>query len=153
MKALEHKIPPPLVGVLCALLAWALAALTPAWRIDGEWRLPMAAVLLAAGLALDGWALLLFRRQRTTPSPLAPGRSRTVVQSGPYRFTRNPMYLGVALLLAALCLWLGSPLSLLAIAAFVAYITRFQIQPEERALRAKFGAPYEDYCRRVRRWL
>ncbi len=153
MKALEHKIPPPLVGVLCALLAWALAALTPAWRIDGEWRLPMAAVLLAAGLALDGWALLLFRRQRTTPSPLAPGRSRTVVQSGPYSFTRNPMYLGVALLLAALCLWLGSPLSLLAIAAFVAYITRFQIQPEERALRAKFGAPYEDYCRRVRRWL
>ncbi|WP_234026700.1 methyltransferase family protein [Melaminivora suipulveris] len=113
----------------------------------------MAAASLAAGLALDVWALLLFRRQRTTPSPLAPGRSRTVVQSGPYSFTRNPMYLGVALLLAALCLWLGSPLSLLAIAAFVAYITRFQIQPEERALRAKFGVPYEDYCRRVRRWL
>ncbi|AVO50871.1 protein-S-isoprenylcysteine methyltransferase [Melaminivora suipulveris] len=153
MKALDHKIPPPLVGALCALLAWALAALAPAWRIDGEWRLPMAAASLAAGLALDVWALLLFRRQRTTPSPLAPGRSRTVVQSGPYSFTRNPMYLGVALLLAALCLWLGSPLSLLAIAAFVAYITRFQIQPEERALRAKFGVPYEDYCRRVRRWL
>jgi len=153
MKALEHTIPPPLVGIACALLTWALAAAVPAWRGDGGWRLPLVAVCLALGLALDGWALLVFRRHRTTPNPFAPERSRTVVQSGPYRFTRNPMYLGMAVRLLALCLWLGSALSLLAIAVFVAYITRFQIQPEERTLADKFGAPYQDYCRRVRRWL
>ncbi|AVP57674.1 methyltransferase family protein [Pulveribacter suum] len=153
MKTLEHKIPPPLVGALCGALAWALAAAAPEWRLDGGWRLPLAVLCLAAGAALDMWALLLFKRQRTTPSPLAPGRSRTVVQSGPYRFTRNPMYVGMALLLGALCLWLGNPVSLLALVVFVAFITRFQIQPEERALRAKFGTPYEDYCRQVRRWL
>ena len=150
---LEHKIPPPLVALACAGLAWALAAGWPAWPLPQALRLPLAAAGALLGLALDAWSLWNFRRQRTTVNPLAPERARSVVQSGPYRFTRNPMYLGMALLQLGWCFWLGQPLALLAPALFVAYITRFQIQPEERALRAKFGAPYEAYLRRVRRWL
>lgn len=73
--------------------------------------------------------------------------------AGPYRFTRNPMYLGMVLILLAWCLWLGNAAALLALAAFVGYITRFQIVPEERALAGRFGAAYEDYRRRVRRWV
>ena len=153
MQFLEHKIPPPLVGLASAVLVWVLGAWWPLWPLPEALRLPLAVPCALLGLALDGWSLWNFRRQRTTANPLAPGSARAVVQSGPYRFTRNPMYLGMALLLLALCLWRGQPLGLLGLALFVAYITRFQILPEERALRAKFGAPYEDYRRRVRRWL
>lgn len=153
MAFLEHKIPPPLVALLCAALAWWLASGDGGWRLPAPLRVPLGALCLAAGVALDVWALAEFRRQRTTPSPLAPQRARAVVERGPYRFTRNPMYLGLVLILLALCLWRGHALALVAPAVFVAYITRYQIVPEERALRAKFGAAYEGYLRRVRRWL
>ena len=76
-----------------------------------------------------------------------------MVQGGPYRFTRNPMYLGMACVLLGACAWLANPLALLAVFVFVGYITRFQIMPEERALLGKFGGAYADYLRRVRRWL
>ena len=153
MQFLEHKIPPPLVGLASAVLVWVLGAWWPLWPLPEALRLPLAVPCALLGLALDGWSLWNFRRQRTTVNPLAPGRASAVVQSGPYRVTRNPMYLGLALLLLALCLWRGPLLGLVAVVLFVAYITRFQIQPEERALLAKFGPPYADYLRRVRRWL
>ncbi|SMB27567.1 conserved protein of unknown function [Sterolibacterium denitrificans] len=90
---------------------------------------------------------------RTTVNPLAPGRSNSVVRTGPYRFTRNPMYLGMALLLLAWCIHLRNPLAPLSILAFFVYIIRFQIIPEERALLAKFGDAYAAYLSDVRRWL
>ncbi|WP_404298705.1 methyltransferase family protein [Alicycliphilus denitrificans] len=152
---LEHKIPPPVVGLACAGLAWWLAHMAPtfALQLPGRLALAVALVLASAGLAFELWGLWVFRRHRTTPNPLTPERARTVVQTGPYRYTRNPMYLGVALQLLAWCGYLGNPLSLLALAVFVAYITRFQILPEERALAQRFGEPYLQYLRSVRRWI
>lgn len=110
-------------------------------------------MLALCGLGCDLAGLWAFRRHRTTVNPLRPGKASAVVQDGIYRFTRNPMYVGMALLLTAWVTGLGAPLGLLALALFVAFITRFQIQPEERALQAKFGADYAAYCARVRRWL
>lgn len=152
---LEHKIPPPVVGLACAGLAWWLAHAAPALalQLPGRLALGLALILAAAGFALELWGLWTFRRHRTTPNPLAPERARTVVQTGPYRYTRNPMYLGVALQLLAWCGYLGNPLALLALAAFVAYMTRFQILPEERALAQRFGESYLRYLRSVRRWI
>ncbi len=152
---LEHKIPPPVVGLACAGLAWLLAGAAPALALPWPARpaLAVALLLALAGLALELWGLWVFRRHRTTPNPLAPERARAVVQSGPYRFTRNPMYVGVALQLLGWCAYLRNPLALLALVVFVAYITRFQILPEERALAQNFGEPYLQYLRRVRRWL
>ena len=116
-------------------------------------RLPMAVLLALAGLALDVSGLIAFHRAKTTLNPRSPERSTSIVRSGPYRFTRNPMYLGLALMLLGLCAYLANPATVVAVAVFIAYITRFQIIPEERLLHAKFGESYAQYKRSVRRWL
>lgn len=153
MQALELKIPPPIIALLCAALMWGLAHYLPGQAWAHPWRLPLTGVLAALGLAADLAGIIAFRRHRTTVNPLAPHKSSNIVQDGIYRLSRNPMYLGMALLLTAWAVWLSNPWCLLVLPLFVAAITRWQILPEERILSAKFGAPYQDYLRRVRRWL
>ncbi|MEO7936967.1 MAG: isoprenylcysteine carboxylmethyltransferase family protein [Dokdonella sp.] len=153
MLSLDHKIPPPLVALVCAALAYGVAHFTPEWSPLAQFRIPIAALLLLAGLALDLSGLVAFRKAKTTVNPLSPEKSTAVVDEGPYAFTRNPMYLGMAILLLAFCVYLANPVSVVAVAIFVAYITRYQIIPEERLLLEKFGEPYAHYTRSVRRWL
>lgn len=163
MGALELKLPPPLVGLACGLGMYGLARLLdPALVVlaspDAVPGLPamlrwIALVLAIAGLAFDARSVLDFVRARTTINPLKPATSSTLVTAGLYRVTRNPMYVGMALLLLAWTAWLGTPWALLGVAAFVAWITRFQILPEERALAQRFGAEFDAYRHRVRRWL
>ncbi len=154
MSALELKIPPPLVaaavaGAMVAASVWLppVLALPPAVRVGA------ALVLAAVGACFDVAGLLAFRKARTTVNPMTPDKATAVVSTGVYRVTRNPMYLGLVLMLLALALYLASPWALLGPLAFGAFITRFQIRPEERALAARFGAAYTAYCARVRRWL
>ena len=92
-------------------------------------------------------------RARTTVNPLRPERAAHLVTSGVFARSRNPIYLGDALILAALALGLGNWLNFLLLPAFVGLIGRFQIAPEERALQRLFGDQYRAYCARVRRWL
>lgn len=155
MSSLELKVPPPLVGVAVGLLMGLAAWLMPLspLPLDAMARWSLVAVLVAAGLFVDLLGLLAFRAQKTTVNPLRPQRSSALVTAGIYRITRNPMYLGMALLLLALAVGLDAWLLLLGPVLFVLYLTRFQIQPEERALRQLFGAEYTRYCERVRRWL
>ena len=94
-----------------------------------------------------------FRRARTTVNPLKPESASALVISGIYRHTRNPMYLGFAIILLGWCVLLGSAWAVLGVAGFVLYIGRFQIRPEERALRELFGAEFDAFCSRVRRWV
>jgi protein-S-isoprenylcysteine O-methyltransferase Ste14 len=150
---LDHRIPPPVVGAIVAALMWGAAALAPTLGPPSPWRLAACGVLVAAGLAFDLAGLVAFRAARTTINPLTPQRSATLVTAGVYRITRNPMYVGLALLLSAWATWLGSLPAWLGPVAFVAYIDRFQIRPEERALQRLFGDAFSTYCARVRRWL
>ncbi len=94
-----------------------------------------------------------FRRARTTLHPQQPEAASSVVRSGIYARSRNPMYLGMLLVLVAWGAWLANLASLALAAAFVPYLNRFQIEPEERAMARNFGAAYEEYRRQVRRWL
>jgi len=153
MKTLENRIPPPLVGLVCAIAMWGLARATPAFAMPSALRLALAAgcALLGIGIAVAGVAA--FRRARTTVNPLKPESASELVTGGIYRITRNPMYLGMALVLLGWALFLSAPTSLLGVVAFVAFIDRLQIRPEERAMLALFGESFRAYATRVRRWL
>lgn len=149
MSALETRVPPPLVALVLGAIAWAIGG--PALDIPG--RTVVAILAAGLGLAIEIVAALAFVARRTTLLPWAPARTETLVTSGLFRFSRNPMYLGQALLLAAWVLYLGTWIAWLALPAYVLYMNRFQIGPEERILAAKFGADYESYRARVRRWI
>lgn len=153
MSKLETLIPPPIVAMLCALLMWLLAGAGLAVELPDQLRKLLIVALLASTAYYELCALWLFRAASTTINPMRPQASEALVTDGIYRRTRNPMYLGT---LFALCAW-GVYLSTLAVwigpVLFVVYITRFQIKPEERALRAQFGRAFKDYCRCVRRWV
>ena len=150
---LEHRIPPPLVAVLTAAVMWGLSRLLPGDNVPFLVCAVPAGMLALAGLAVMLAGVWSFRRARTTVNPLRPASASALVTGGIYRWTRNPMYLGMATLLLAWAAWLASPAALPGVLLFVAYIQRFQIQPEEEALERLFGDGYRDYCARVRRWL
>lgn len=153
MNALELKIPPPVVALVCALAAWQIAVRAPDFAIDFPGRSALAAAIATFGLAIDFLSLLRFLRAHTTINPMRPGNASSLVADGLYRYTRNPMYLGLLLVLTAWTLYQGNAIAFAVLPLFVAYLTRFQIVPEERLLAAKFGAPYEAYRRAVRRWI
>lgn len=150
---LETRIPPPVYALSIALLMWGLAAYVPVLEwLPHPWN---RAGLLVMGMALlvDFWSLWLFFRARTTPNPLRPDRTRQLVTQGLYRYTRNPMYVGLLVMLAGWALYLGKLSPLLLLPVFVWIIERQQILPEEAVLQAKFGQAYRDYQQRVPRWL
>jgi protein-S-isoprenylcysteine O-methyltransferase Ste14 len=110
-------------------------------------------VIMLAGLCLDAIAFLQFRKNETTISPLSPEKASTIVINGLYKYSRNPMYLGLLIVLIGWALFLGNLASFACLPIFVRLITRFQIIPEERILRENFGEPYEKYLTKVRRWV
>lgn len=105
------------------------------------------------GLAISLLGVVNFKRARTTVDPRRPAEATTLVTSGLYRYSRNPMYLGVLLVLIGWALFLGNLVSVLFIVGFALFINRYQILPEERLLQEKFGADFMAYKARVRRWI
>lgn len=142
-------VPPPVYAVAGLLAQRVLAG---NGRADVVRKLA-AATVAAAGAALAGGSAQRFRADGTTVEPFHPERASALVTSGPNALTRNPMYVGMAGLLAAHALLRGGWLPVLPVAAFVAVIDLAQIRPEEAALRELFGQEYDDYCARVPRWL
>jgi protein-S-isoprenylcysteine O-methyltransferase Ste14 len=136
-------------------------ALAGGWWLDRHWlALPLTlggwapllgGALVAAGLLLLGWTLWTFRRHHTTVNPYAGASA--LCTSGPFRFSRNPIYLGDFVLLAGLALHWQTVWPLLATPLLWALIRYSVIRHEEAHLQAKFGMAYRDYCARVRRWL
>ena len=153
MRFLELKVPPPAIAVVIAVAMYLAGRRMPDPHIDLRARVPIAVFLAAAGIAVDFAGLWAFRHHRTTVNPLRPDKAASLVTDGIYRWTRNPMYLGLLLILTGWAFWLSTAVSLLGLPLLVIYLTRFQILPEERALRAKFPRESADHARHVRRWL
>lgn len=146
-------MPPPVVTLAIGVLMWFVARRLPALDFALPSRAVLASAFVLAGVALMGACAWQFRRAGTTVNPMKPTKASALVDNGFYRLSRNPIYLGDALILVGWGLWLANLASLAAIVLFVAYLNRFQIGPEERALRAAFGAEYDAYRARVRRWI
>ncbi len=153
MSTLELRIPPVVLVLVAAVSMWSVAEAIPRLAFSLPWRVEVAAALVVSGLLTAAAGVAAFHRARTTVNPTTPEASSTVVASGIYGWSRNPMYLGFLLVLLGWGAYLGNVIALLLVAAFVAYMTRYQIKPEERALQAKFGIAYTEYMQRVRRWL
>lgn len=155
MTWLECRIPPPVLALLCGWGMAQAAARWPQWPlsmpVDTRGVLLMGLLLLA--VLLDGSSVWAFIRRHTTVNPMKPQTSSQLVVTGFYRYSRNPMYLGMLCLLLAWGLWLGQAVALAGPLLWGLWIDRLQIVPEERALQARFGEAYQAYCRRVRRWL
>lgn len=151
--ALETKIPAPIVA-LTAGAAMKLYSRGAELRIDPSMlrmQLGVGLAQLSALIALAAFAGLWWAR--TTINPLDPSRASRLVTGGMFRWSRNPLYLSLLLLLVAYAIRIDSWAVWLGPALFAAYVTRFQILPEERVLRAKFGMAYQAYLARTRRWL
>lgn len=144
-------LPPPLIYVAGLLAGLGLEVAFPTGRLPLVLAILAGVAGIVAALALDARATVLFRRAGTSPIPFKP--STALVTEGPYRFTRNPMYLGMAALYPALALAFGWFWALLLLPVVLVSVDRLVIAREERYLEAKFGDEYRAYKRSVRRWL
>lgn len=146
-------VPPPVVVAIIGVVMWAVGRKLELGKFEAALQAPVAGVLLIVGLSLMIVAVASFIAAKTTVNPLRPSRTSSLVTTGIFRISRNPMYLGDLLVLAALAVWLGNVVNVVLLVFFIWYINRFQIIPEERALTNLFGESYVAYFSRVRRWL
>ena len=146
-------IPPPVQGLITGAAMWFVDLQLDTLSLSLPFQKYVAGSLIAIGLVIELIAIAAFVKAKTTVNPLQPSKANTLVVQGLYRISRNPMYLGLAILLTGWLTWLGNPVNIALLIGFLTYITVFQIKPEEAVLREKFGAEYDAYCRRVRRWI
>ncbi|MCO6428119.1 isoprenylcysteine carboxylmethyltransferase family protein [Nitrosomonas communis] len=152
MNVLELKVPPAIVVVLIGIIMWLAADLVPELALIIPGRNIIAAVIGLVGVTLILTGAVAFRVAGTTVNPMQPDKTSSIVTRGVYKISRNPMYAGFLLILLAWALLLSNIFSFIMLLAFVWYMNRFQIMPEERALLAKFGQEYIAYMKGTRRW-
>jgi len=150
---LKNKVPPPIWMLVFGAIMWLVARSPVGFRVELPFTAEAGTVLIVIGVLFSASGIIQFSRLGTTVNPIDLTESTRLATQGIYRFTRNPMYLGLTTVLIGWGLHLDSPTNLLVLAAFVVVITQWQIKPEEAALRGLFGEEYEAYCRGVRRWL
>jgi len=153
MSFLELKVPPPVVALTIGSGMWLAAKYGLMFSFGNPWRISLAATFVATGMFFGLGAILTFLRASTTVNPHKPHSTSTMITSGIYTISRNPMYLGVLLMLGGWAIHLSNFMAIALLPLFVVYITRFQIVPEEQALQAKFGSEFSAYMASVRRWL
>ena len=146
------NVPPPVWALVYVLLALAIS-----WQLDWPkmpgFPLPLLGiVLVSVPWILPVWAIILFRREGTEVNPTSP-TNRKLITIGPYRFTRNPMYLGLVIVTVGIAVWVGAWPMFLAPGAVFVTANWIHIPYEEAKMRRQFGAAYDGYVGRVRRWV
>ena len=146
-------IPPPIQALLSAIMMWLISRyFTHAnFSLNGINIFALIFLIIAAIIII--LSMYKFKKIKTTISPLRPNKTSSLVNSGIYAYTRNPMYLGLLLMLFSTALFLKNLISFLIIPLFILFITKNQILPEEEALENIFGEEYKNYKKKVRRWI
>ena len=147
---METKIPPPIVTLIFIFLIGFSSRLIEPFSF--EYQTPLGVMIIICGLSVLISAARVFKQLETTINPMQPSQASKLAIIGPFKYTRNPMYLGMSIMLIGFGLIFGAKLTVCFVVMFVLYITVFQIIPEERAMQEKF-ADWNDYCSKVRRWL
>jgi len=153
MKFLECKIPPAFVFAITAVLMWSVFEYIPEWTYRFELRRWYFSGLFSIGVLIGIAGVFSFLKHKTTVDPHHPEKASLMIRSGIYQFTRNPMYLGLLVCLTGVAIYLANLLNIFLLIGFVLYMKRFQIIPEERALKQNFGDEYVEYKESVRRWI
>ncbi|GHA97659.1 isoprenylcysteine carboxyl methyltransferase [Algimonas arctica] len=147
------RIPPLIIFTVPVLLGWVAAGFGVVGDDPMTGQVLFASALFLSGIIFMGVAVFGFKMKRTTVDPIRPEAASALVTNGIYAISRNPMYVGMAACSIGVCvffgLWVGLAMAVIA----VAYITQFQIKPEEKVLTKIFGKDYSDYRQNVRRWL
>ncbi|WP_421812162.1 methyltransferase family protein [Flagellimonas sp.] len=149
---MKMKVPPALIMLVFGGLMYVLDRFLPFGEFEFFGKQELAMFLSGLGVLVMLISVVQFFSMKTTVDPLNPQKTRKLVTNGIYKFTRNPMYLGMLLFLLAFGLKLGNAFNTLLAAGFVSYMNRFQIKPEEEALSDMFGKEYSVYCKLTRRW-
>lgn len=152
MSKLSLKIPPLVQGVIAILLIWLFDYYMPIYSVDIIFQGVVALIMICMGGLIGVFGVIEFIKMRTTVDPRYPKKASRLVVSGMYKYSRNPMYLGILLVLLGTSVYLGSISSFIVTFAFVMYINKYQISPEEQSLTQKFGENYKQYLQQVGRW-
>lgn len=153
MNALALKVPPVAQVIITAAAMYGVSKMVPALTFSLNGSTALAVALGLMGLSLSIMGVTQFRIAQTTPNPQALELVSSLVTSGVYQYSRNPMYVGLVLILLGWAFYLSHFLAFVLLPIFILYITHFQIQPEERMMAQKFGKTYQDYLNKVRRWI
>jgi protein-S-isoprenylcysteine O-methyltransferase Ste14 len=153
VQTLELKIPPLGLVNIAALIMWLGSVYLPAMNFQFPFQSAVAWVIGLSGALASALGIIEFTRAKTTVDPTKPKSASSLVRTGIYRRTRNPMYVGFLLILTGWAIAVGNLAAFLMLPGFVLYMNRFQIQPEERALASIFGHDFEAYCNEARRWI
>ncbi len=148
----KMRIPPPLYTLAAALMMLGLHRYLPGTPVVGDETRRWAWLAALPGGILVTWAVALFRHAQTTLDPITPSKASRLVTHGPFRFTRNPIYLALVFALFGWAVWLGSLSGFLVLPLFIVLITWRQILPEEKALETLFGDEYIRYRKQLHRW-
>ena len=148
---MKTKIPPPIVTLVSALLIFFSRELFPNYVFEYQSMLSIA--IFISGLMILFSAVSLFKEKETTVNPMSPEKASSLVVDGIFKYTRNPMYLGMSVVLLSISIQFNLIGGLLILLLFVGYITVFQIIPEEEAMEENFGEEYLSFKRSTRRWI
>ena len=145
---LDTKIPPPIVTLIILTIIYFFEI--KEYELNTEL---ISITLFSIGLFFIISAVIQFIRIKTTVNPTKPHKTTSLVITGTFKISRNPMYLGMLLIIISYAFYESSIISLILIPFFIFFINKFQIEPEEFEMRRKFGKEYEDYCKKVDRWI
>ena len=148
---MKTKIPPPIITLICIVLNYLSTYLINPIKFPNTEII--SGLIFLLGLFTAIFAILLFKKDKTTVNPIDPEETTTLVTTGIFSITRNPMYLGLFFLISSTVLFFGSWLGIIILVIFVWYINKFQIIPEEQAMEKLFGKKYNEYKKNVRRWI